>query len=75
MKALLTVLLFACSLTVQATPMAWGQPMPENCTTTFEWKSPDTYPVRVYKDPTCVKPWAANAVTFWQGIANWLRER
>ena len=52
-----------------AVPMAWGQPMPERCTTTFEWKSPNSYPVHVYKDPTCAKPWAENAVTFWKGLA------
>jgi hypothetical protein len=54
-----------------ATPMAWGQPMPERCTTTFVWASPATYPIHVYADPTCAKPWAENAVAFW----NWFREK
>lgn len=52
-----------------ATPMAWGQPMPEHCTTKFVWASPATYPQHVYADPTCAKPWVENAVAFW----NWFK--
>ena len=70
-KLLILIVLLALSLTVQAAPMAWGQPMPERCTTTFVWASPATYPVHVYADPTCAKPWAENAVAFW----NWFKEK
>ena len=70
-KLLILTGLLALSLTAQAVPMAWGQPMPERCTTTFVWASPATYPVHVYADPTCAKPWAENAVAFW----NWFREK
>ena len=73
MKTILLAVLFALSLTATAAPTAWGQPMPEHCTTTFVWASPSTYPVHVYKDATCAKPWAANAATFWKGLAARLR--
>lgn len=68
-QALIIASLLALSLTAHATPTAWGQPMPERCTTTFVWASPATYPVHVYADPTCAKPWAENAVAFW----NWFK--
>jgi hypothetical protein len=73
-KLFLAVLLLSAASS-QAAPTAWGQPMPEQCTTTFEWKSPSSYPVHVYKDPTCLKPWAENAVTFWKGLAAWIKEK
>jgi len=73
--ALVAVLIVAAGLlfgnAAYATPTAWGQPMPERCTTTFVWASPATYPIHVYADPTCAKPWAENAVAFW----NWFREK
>ena len=50
----------------RAEPTAWGQPMPPQCTTRFEWKSPSTYPVHVYDAPGCARPWAENAVSFWR---------
>ena len=71
MKALIVAMLMALSLTATAAPMAWGQPMPERCTTTFVWASPATYPIHVYADPTCAKPWAENAVAFW----NWFKSQ
>ena len=72
MKLIFALLIVvAISSPAIATPMAWGQPMPEHCTTTFVWKE---YPVHVYKDASCAAPWAANAATFWKGIANWFRD-
>ena len=50
----------------RAEPTAWGQPMPTQCVTRFEWKSPSTYPVHVYDAPGCARPWAENAVSFWR---------
>ena len=70
-KLSLFAALLALSLTAQATPTAWGQPMPEQCTTRFEWKSPNSYPVHVYDAPGCLQPWLENAVTFW----NWFKEK
>jgi hypothetical protein len=52
-----------------AVPMAWGQPLPPQCTTRFEWKSPNTYPVHVYDAPGCAEPWLENLVEFW----NWFK--
>ena len=75
MKTILLAVLFALSLSAQATPYAWGQPMPENCTTTFVWSSPNSYPVHVYKDAACARPWAENAATFWRGIINAVQGR
>ena len=73
MKQLFLVLCLLAGLTsnTQATPMAWGQPMPERCTSTFVWTSPATYPQYYYADATCAKPWAENAVAFW----NWFKEK
>ena len=69
MKLALTALVVLACSSASAAPTAWGQPMPEHCTTTFEWKSPNTLPVHVYADATCAKPWATNAATFWKGLA------
>ena len=69
MKALLVAALLAVAIPVSAAPSAWGQPMPEHCTSKFVWSSPSTYPQYQYADASCAKPWAANAVAFW----NWFK--
>lgn len=64
----LTVIMFNVMAISQARaePTAWGQPMPPQCVTRFEWKSPSSYPVTVYDAPGCARPWLENAVQFWR---------
>ena len=52
----------------RAEPKAWGQPLPPQCTSHLEWKSPNTYPVHVYDAPGCAKPWLENMVQFWRWV-------
>ena len=52
-----------------AEPSAWGQPLPAHCTSHFEWKSPNVFPVTVFEAPGCAEPWLKNLVEFW----NWFK--
>jgi len=47
-------------------PYAWGQPLPAQCTSHMEWKSPNVFPVTVFEAPGCGRPWLENLVQFWR---------
>ena len=55
----------------RAEPTAWGQPMPPQCTSHLEWKSPNVLPVTVFEAPGCGRPWLENLVEFW----NWFKAK
>ncbi len=63
---LTTMILFNVLAIAQARaePMAWGQPLPPQCTSHMEWKSPN-----VFEAPGCGRPWLDNLVEFW----NWFQ--
>lgn len=68
--ALTTILFNIMAISAaHAQPMAWGQPLPPQCVSRFEWKSPNVFPVTVFDAPGCAGPWCENLVEFW----NWFK--